>query len=151
MVCIRPTAVYKFSSVSTDPQQFHHIIMLLSADYKLSNINSNRAILPEKLICKNSHFPPMYTDFFNEKVGYFTVSGTASLNMKIFPIYPHPTARISMISHPVCQCHFCKTYPTIAETFVTPATLSAAIDFHLHLFAHQAVTTHYSLRRFPFP
>lgn len=151
MVYIRPTAVYKFSSVSTDPQQFHHIIMLLSADYKPCNITSNRAILPEKLICKNSHFPPMYTDFFNEKVGYFIVSGTASLNMKIFPIYPHPAAQNSMISHPVCQCHFCKTYPTIAETFVTPATLSAAIDFHLHLFAHQAVTTHYSLRRFPFP
>lgn len=151
MVCIRPTAVYKFYSFSTDPQRFCHIIMLLSADYQPCNITFNRAILPEKLICKNSHFPPMYTDFFNEKVGYFIVFGTTSLNIKIFPIYPHPTARISMISHPVCQCHFCKTYPTIAETFVTPATLSAAIDFHLHIFAHQAAITHYSLRRFPFP
>lgn len=151
MVCIRPTAVYKFYSFSTDPQRFYHIIMLLSADYQPCNITSNRAILPEKLICKNSHFPSMYTDFFNEKVGYFTVSGTASLNMKIFPIYPHPTARISMISHPVCQCHFCKTYPNVAETFATPAILSAAIDFHLHIFAHQAAITHYSLRRFPFP
>lgn len=120
MVCIRPTAVYKFSSVSTDPQQFHHIIMLLSADYKLSNINSNRAVLPEKLICKNSHFPPMYTDFFNEKVGYFIVSGTASLNMKIFPIYPHPAAQNSMISHPVCQCHFFKTYPNVVKHSLHP-------------------------------
>lgn len=151
MVYIRPTAVYKFSSFSTDPQRFCHIIMLLSTDYKPSNITLNRAIIPEKLICKNSHFPSMYTDFFNEKVGYFTVSGTASLNIKILPIYPHPTVRISMISHPVCQCHFFKTYPNVAETLATPAILSAAIDFHLHLFAHQAAITHYSLRRFPFP
>lgn len=106
MVDIRPTAVYKFYSLSTDPQRFCHIIMLLSTDYKPCNITFNRAILPEKLICKNSHFPPMYTDFFNEKVGYFIVFGTTSLNIKIFPIYPHPAAQNSMISHPVCQCHF---------------------------------------------
>ena len=81
MVYIRPTAVYKFSSLSTDPQQFHHIIMLLSADYKPCNITSNRAILPEKLICKNSHFPPMYTDFFNEKVGYFIVSAEPAVHV----------------------------------------------------------------------
>ena len=120
MVYIRPTAVYKFYSFSTDPQRFCHIIMLLSTDYKPSNITLNRAIIPEKLICKNSHFPSMYTDFFNEKVGYFTVSGTASLNMKIFPNYPHPTAQNSMISHPVCQCHFFKTYPNVVKHSLHP-------------------------------
>lgn len=133
MVYIRPTAVYKFYSFSTDPQRFCHIIMLLSTDYKPSNITLNRAIIPEKLICKNSHFPSMYTDFFNEKVGYFIVSGTDSLNMKIFPIYPHPTSSNLHDITPSLSMPFFKTYPTIATTFVTPVTLSAATVFHLHL------------------
>lgn len=151
MVCIRPTAVYKFYSFSTDPQRFCHIIMLLSADYQPCNITFNRAILPEKLICKNSHFPPMYTDFFNEKVGYFIVFGTTSLNIKIFPIYPHPAAQNSMISHPVCQCHFFQSLSKRCRNIRYTRYSISSNRFSSAPLAHQAAITHYSLRRFHFP
>lgn len=151
MVYIRPTAVYKFSSVSTDPQQFHHIIMLLSADYKPCNITSNRAILPEKLICKNSHFPPMYTDFFNEKVGYFIVSGTASLNMKIFPIYPPSNSSNLHDITPSLSMPFLQNLSNHCRDICNPSYPISSNRFSSTPLAHQAAITHYSLRRFPFP